>query len=492
MLSISQKSGKRGIFRKRGDGWLWALLMPIAVLVGYLLAVKMVLGIGVFAGFVGAAIILVCMFSPEAGLAINVIYSFFAFHISREFFRDSFPEGVTSNLLIIATFLGLFGKGRNIREHFSQYVQSPVVRIFLINVVYICIELFNPLAHSFEGWYTTARAVLMSALLLFLSYSVFDNYNSIRRFIIVLFIFSGIVGLYGCIQQWKGLADFELSWVSGDPVRYGLIFIGGDYRKFSTMGDPTGFAIVMSSCAAFFIVLLTGKWKTWKRLVLLAGIAVMVLGMAFSGTRTGNAMLLAGIFMFILLTIQKQGTKLFLLLGGLVFLAIMYGPFSGNATVFRFRSTFSGSKDESFNVRETNRKFIQPYIYRHPIGGGLGTTGAYGAAVNPGHELAGFPTDSGYLRKALEIGWLGLLLVVLLYYAVIRAGIRGYFQCTNERARLIYAGATACMFSFYVAEFAQDSIGQITDMVVYYPMIAIILQLKKYEKEINNTITPVT
>jgi cell division protein FtsW (lipid II flippase) len=143
-------------------------------------------------------------------------------------------------------------------------------------------------------------------------------------------------------------------------------------------------------------------------------------------------------------------------------------------------------------VRETNRKFIQPYIYRHPIGGGLGTTGAYGAAVNPGHELAGFPTDSGYLRKALEIGWVGLLLVILLYYAVIRAGIRGYFQCTNERARLIYAGATACMFSFYVAEFAQDSIGQITDMVVYYPMIAIILQLKKYEKEINNTITPVT
>jgi hypothetical protein len=171
-------------------------------------------------------------------------------------------------------------------------------------------------------------------------------------------------------------------------------------------------------------------------------------------------------------------------LGAVLFLALMYGPFGGNQTVIRFRSTFQGTKDESYNVRTQNRHFIQPYIYYHPIGGGLGTTGAYGAQVNPGHPLAGFPTDSGYLRKALEIGWIGLFLVVLLYYSIIRAAIRGYFQCTNKRARSIYAAATACMFSFYVAEFAQDAIGQITDMVVYYPMIGIILQLKNYDKEI--------
>jgi putative inorganic carbon (hco3(-)) transporter len=492
MLPLSEKSGKTAFFRKGRDGWLLSMLMPLAMLLGYLLATKMVVGIGLFAGLIGLAILITCMLSVETGLYINIAYSFFVCHFSRQFFNYDIPVGIGSNVLIIATFLGLFGKKYNVRKDYYQFVKSPVIVLFLINMAYLGIELFNPLMHSFDGWFTTIRALVTSALLLFLAYCVFDNYASIRRFIIIVFVFSALVGLYGCIQQWHGLFDYELWWVSADPVRFGLIFIGGDFRKFSTMGDPTGFAIVMSSCAAFFIVLLTGKWSFRKRLLLLAGIVVMVLGMAYSGTRTGNAMLLGGILMFIMLTIQKAGTRLFLVLGGLVFLAVMFGPFSGNATIYRFRSTFSGSKDESFNVRELNRRYIQPYIYRHPIGGGLGTTGAYGAAVNPGHELAGFPTDSGYLRKALETGWIGLLLVIALYYTVIRAGIRGYFQCTNERVRLIYAGATACMFSFYVAEFAQDSIGQITDMVVYYPMIAIILRLKDFDKGINNSTTPET
>ena len=105
--------------------------------------------------------------------------------------------------------------------------------------------------------------------------------------------------------------------------------------------------------------------------------------------------------------------------------------------------------------------------------------------VNPGHFLAGFPTDSGYLKKALEVGWIGLFLICTLYYCVIRAGIRGYFQCRNEKAKNIYAAATCCMFSFYVAEFAQDAVGQITDIVVYYPMISVILRLKDFEHEIS-------
>jgi hypothetical protein len=460
-----------------------ALLGAVAILLGYLLARKMLLGIGLFAGVVGTAVVLVCMLSTETGLYINIAYSFFAFCLSRLFFNDTFPVGIASNVLIIATFLGLFRRN-DIRENFNQFIRTPVARIFLINLVYICIELCNPLAHSFEGWYATFREVLMTALLLFLAYNVFDNYNSIRRFIITLFFFTCLVAIYGCIQQWHGLFDFELAWVLADPIRFQLIYIAGDFRKFSTMPDPTAFSVVMASCSVFFIIFLTAKWKTWKRLILTIGTVLLILGMSYSGTRTANAMLLGGLIMFILLTIEKRSTIIFLFLAVMAFLLLMFGPFSGNATINRFRTTFSGNKDESFNVREINRKAIQPYIHAHPIGGGLGTTGAFGAAFNPGHFLAGFPTDSGYLRKALEIGWIGLVLVALLYYTVIRAAIRGYFQCTNERARLIYAAATGCMFSFYVAEFAQDAIGQITDIVVYYPMIALILQLKNHEKEI--------
>jgi putative inorganic carbon (HCO3(-)) transporter len=474
----------------RVNRWLVPLLVGVAVVLGYLISQQVTLGVGVFAGVVGLAVVIVCMLNIEVGLYINIAYSFFICHISREFFDYNFPVGIASNVLVIATFLGLFNPRYNIKKSFEEFSRTPVAKIFLINVAFILLELFNPLAHSFEGWYATFRQVAMTALLLFVSYNIFSDWRRIRRFLIYLFVMAIIVAGYGCYQQWHGLSDFELAWVSADPIRFSLIYIAGDFRKFSTMSDPAGFAIDMSSIAAFFIILLTGKWGGWKRTVLILGCMLLLLGMAYSGTRTANAMLLGGLVMFILLTINKRSTIAFGVVATMAFLVLMFGPFSGNPTINRFRTTFSGDKDESYNTRTQNRHFIQPYIYQHPIGGGLGTTGAYGAQVNPGHFLAGFPTDSGYLRKALEIGWIGLFLVLLFYFSIVRAAIRGYFECRNERFKLIYAAAAGYIFSFYVAEYAQDAIGQVTDIVVYYPMIAMILQLKKYDKDIALTQQP--
>jgi hypothetical protein len=160
---------------------------------------------------------------------------------------------------------------------------------------------------------------------------------------------------------------------------------------------------------------------------------------------------------------------------GLVFLFLLYGPYV-NSTIIRFRSSFIGSEDASYKVRDINRAMIQPYIRSHPFGGGLGTSGASGLRFNRGHELAGFPSDSGYLRKAVETGWIGLFLICLLYFFVLKAGIRAYFASKDPKLKVLYAACTAAIFSFYIAEFGQEAIGQITDIVIYYPMIAIILR----------------
>ncbi|MCP6423416.1 hypothetical protein NL463_29335, partial [Klebsiella pneumoniae] len=55
-----------------------------------------------------------------------------------------------------------------------------------------------------------------------------------------------------------------------------------------------------------------------------------------------------------------------------------------------------------------NQKRIQPYILSHPIGGGLGATGVWGVRFAPYSFLANFPPDSGYVRVAVELGWIGL------------------------------------------------------------------------------------
>jgi len=108
---------------------------------------------------------------------------------------------------------------------------------------------------------------------------------------------------------------------------------------------------------------------------------------------------------------------------------------------------------------------------------------------NPTHYLAGFPPDSGYLKKALETGWIGLIIICVLYFVILKNCIRGYFEADEPDIKILYAACCAFLFSFYIADFAQDAIGQITDTVVYYPIIAITLKLRDFAaKDEANTI----
>lgn len=460
------------------NNWVgYTLFFVSAVVFGYLFAHQTLIGIGLISSIIAAAVVIVCLVNTEIGLYINVIYSFFAFAFSRFLFPE-FPTGVASDVLIIATLFSLFIKRVNLKLTFNQFMRSPVVIAITVLFFYLSIELFNPYAHSFDGWYQTFRKLIDAVFLLFIAYKVLDSYASIKRFLTLLFIVCTICGMYGCFQQWHGLFDSERAWVMADETRFALIFIDGDFRKFSTMSDPTAYGIIMASCGVLFSIIALNEKNGRTKFLIVCGLVFMFLGMAYSGTRTANAMAAAGFGMFILLTLDKRSTQIFAVILGCAFAVIMYGPIYGNQTVNRIRSTFNATSDESYKVREVNRAFIQPYIYSHPIGGGLCTTGAAGLHYNPSHYLAGFPPDSGYLKKALETGWIGLIIICVLYFVILKNSIRGYFESKNKNIKIIFAACCGCLFSFYIADFAQDAIGQITDTVVYYPIIALTLRLR--------------
>ena len=478
VISGIEKFWNTSFIDQKLNNWVGYILFFIsAVVFGYLFANQTEAGIGLIAAIISAAILIFCLVNTEVGLYITIIYSFFAFAFARFFYPD-FPTGVVSDILIIATLFSLFIKRVNLKATFNQFMQSPVVIAIAVLFFYLMIELFNPYAHSFDGWYQTFRKLIDAVFLLFIAYKVLDSYKSIKRFLTVLFIVCTICGMYGCLQQWHGLFDSERAWVMADETRFALIFIDGDFRKFSTMSDPTAYGIIMASCGILFSIIALNEKNFRTKLIIITGLIFMFLGMAYSGTRTADAMAAAGFGMFILLTLNKRSTQIFAAILGCAFIVIMYGPIYGNQTVNRFRSTFNATEDQSYKVRETNRAFIQPYIYSHPIGGGLCTTGAAGLHYNPSHYLAGFPPDSGYLKKALETGWIGLIIICVLYFVILKNSISGYFESNNKNIKIIFAACSGCLFSFYIADFAQDAIGQITDTVVYYPIIALTIRLR--------------
>jgi putative inorganic carbon (HCO3(-)) transporter len=464
------------------DNWAGAVIgCLIAVSMGFLLARYTILGLGVFGLAIGLGVIMACLLSPAAGFYVNMVYCLVIYQLNRMFFRDQLQVGMVIDVLGLSILFGYILKGSSVKKDLSEFVRSPIVILIILNFLYGILEIFNPEGHSIQAWVMAVRRALETFVFLFVTYQVMSDVAGVRRYIRFLFLMCVLVALYGCIQQWHGLFDFELSWVMADDIRYGLYFINGQFRKFSTFNDPTSFGAMMAACSVFFIILGLNHRDKGTRRVIFAGVVLMILGMIYSGTRTANVMLLAGLVMYCLLTFERKGTRVFALVMGFMLLAILYVPIYSNYSLNRFRSSFMGAKDESYDVRVQARNYIRPYMLSHPFGGGLMTTNNIGMTMNPGHFLAGFQTDSGYLQLALEIGWIGLALMCVMFYMILKRGVRCYFRTSNEEMKPVYAAGMCSIFTYYVGMFAQNTLGHLEDMAFYYPLIAIFLRYNYYE-----------
>lgn len=464
------------------DNWAGAVIgCLVSVSMGFLLARYTIIGLGVFGLAIGLGVVTACLLSPAAGFYMNMVYCLTVYQVNRMFFHDQLQVGMVIDVLGLAILFGYILKGSSVKKDLSEFVRSPIVILIILNFLYGILEIFNPEGHSIQAWVMAVRRALETFVFLFVTYQVMSDSAGVRRYIRFLFVICVLVALYGCIQQWHGLFDFEVNWVMADDIRYGLYFINGQFRKFSTFNDPTSFGAMMAACSVFFIILALNHRNRGTRRVIFAGVVVMIMGMIYSGTRTANVMLLAGLAMYCLLTFNRKGTRVFALGMGFLMVVILYAPIYSNYSLNRFRSSFMGSKDESYDVRVRARNYIRPYMLSHPFGGGLMTTNNIGMTMNPGHYLAGFQTDSGYLQLALEIGWLGLTLICVMFYMILKRGVRCFFRSSNEEMKPVYAAGVCAIFTYYVGMFAQNTLGHLEDMAFYYPLIAIFLRYNYYE-----------
>jgi cell division protein FtsW (lipid II flippase) len=467
------------IFEQKLNNWFGYLLMlSIAGLLGLALASDLVTGLTLFGVVVAFCLVVLCLRNPETGFFMLMFFCYFSSFFSTLLFGGNLPTGILFDALVLLIFLGLIVRIEKFKPTWRHFVKLPLVAFILFTLCYNLVQIFNPNSRPSSTDVLAFRKFVGYVLILFAAYSLFDNYERIRRYIFALFAISVICAIYGCIQQWHGLFNFELEPILADPHAMGLLFANGEFRKFSTMPDPTAFGILMAVGTVFFLILAIYEKSTKVRVLYVIGSVFMVLGMGYSGTRTANATLVAGVGFFILLNLDKKGTRIFGAVAAVMFVVLLFGPGGNISTIRRFRTTFQGSKDESYKVRVLSRAWIQPYIRSHPIGGGLGTTGFNGAIEHPGHYLANFQPDSSYVKRAAETGWIGLAIVCILYGFTLIEAIKAFFRARDERLRVVYAACASSLFSFYVAEFAQVAIGSITDVIVYYPIVAIILRSK--------------
>jgi len=102
---------------------------------------------------------------------------------------------------------------------------------------------------------------------------------------------------------------------------------------------------------------------------------------------------------------------------------------------------------------------------------------------NPNHYLATFPPDNGYLRIALEQGYIGLILFMTLLFTGLRVGVRNYYRARNPKIRNYLIAFITLAFSVTIALYAQSVTSQMPMYMIFWPVMGFMSRIMDFDYE---------
>lgn len=436
------------------------------------------IGIFITASIIGIPLIIFSIFYLEIGISFIIIFSFFLLGAKR--IMGDIQLGLLMDLLIAVLVFGMFVKQS--KERNWNFSKNPVSYIILFWVLYNLFQVANPTAESTLAWVYTVRSFAgIMAIYFLLTYII--RTEKFIYFLIKIWILLALLGtIWGYYQEYIGFLPFELNWIMESPQRFALLFQAGTFRKFSFFSDPLVYGILLAITATLCFVLATGPFSRAKKIFLILSGLFMMNGMLFSGTRAAFILPVVGLVFYGILTFKKQ--VLLSLIAAGFFLALIINLPTSNPNMVRLQTAFKPTEDASYQVRMKNQAFIRPFILSHPLGGGLGSVGEWGKKFSPWSPLANFPPDSGFVRIAVEGGWLGLLIYSSLLFVVFYVGIKNYLLLKNSKLKVVALGMLIVLFSLTVANYPQEAIGQYPINLLFFVAIAILNVSVNFDKNI--------
>jgi putative inorganic carbon (hco3(-)) transporter len=459
-------------------GWTVIGLIGAALALSGTINSKLPVLIALAAG--GILFVLVALQYPEFGLLATIVLSALTSLPERLFYSFA-PWPVITEALTYLLLIAVIAKQYRLRLDMKRFWRWPITLAFVVLLLYYVLDIFNPQVHNISGVTNFIRKQFGLFTFYFVCYFVINSYRSVVRFMYVWLALVMFIAIYGIKQQWIGFSDKELNWLMMIPERYELFNQSGFVRKFSVLNDPAAFGTLCASSSVFTLVLAVRASSKRKRNLFYLCTVLLVIAGGYSGTRTSNLMLGAGILAYVVFTLSDK--KTYMLVIGVVFFALfmLFGPFRNNLVVLRVKSTFEGTKDASAGLRDINRHRIQPYLHKNPMGGGIGTCGIEGAIYNPTHYLTNFQPDSGYMKILAEQGWIGLLLQLIFYFIFLQRGIYGYFHSKNPEIKTWYIATVTGLFSLLAGQYSQIAIAPYPQILYYIAAMVILYKLKDYD-----------
>lgn len=421
----------------------------------------------IFILIVGIPFALSIIFYPKFGILVLLVAAYFIMWLFR--FGSDFPFGTLMDGLELLLIIGFFISQK--QKPNWEIFKNPISFMILVWIGYNLLEFFNPTAESRLAWVYTIRTVATIMLTYFIFMSQINTVSFIRLIFKIWIGLAFFAALYAFKQEYFGFFNFELATID-TPLQRSLLFIAGHWRKFSIFSDPVAFAYNMVISAILCMVLAMGSIKTYKKVILGFLVFFFMLTMLYSGTRGANPLLPAAIFLLAILKFNYR-VLVFSIISLVFFIVLIFVPTS-NQNLARFQSAFRPSDDASFNVRKINQKRIQPFIQQHPFGGGLGATGTWGVRFAPNSYLAHFPPDSGYVRVAVELGYVGMLVFCTLMFVILKTGIKNYYSIKNPELKNYCLAMVLVVFALNVGNYPQEALVQYPDNLYFYLAVALI------------------
>lgn len=425
-------------------------------------------------------IILYIMFQhPKRCLDVALICGFIAIGATR-YINDA-PFGLTIDFaLLLAIVSALFHT--RLKTDLKK-LNTPLVWLCGIWMLYCTFEIFNPEARSFEAWFYAVRGVaLYMVLTVPLTILFAGKAADLDRFIKIFILFSFLTALWGYKQFFFGLDAAENKWLMEGAYKTHLLF--GKLRIFSFLSDAGQFGAGSALAGVVSTILAVGPFAR-KIKIAFAILAVLFFHcMMLSGTRGALFVPVTG---FMAYFIVSKNIKT-ILIGGMIlggaFVFLKYTTIANNNDqIRRMRSAFNG-EDASLNVRKENQKKFAAYLATRPFGGGIGTSGTWGIRFSPGTFLAQTANDSWYVKIWAETGVVGLTLHVLSILTICAMSVLKIWKVQHPQLKQKLMALFSGFVGVAVASYGNPIFGQIPMGIIIYMSWVYIFLAKNLEKEL--------
>ena len=410
-------------------------IIALALILGYIISSFQILAVGGIIGIIGGIGFLYLMFRYDKFSLYTVLILSFLLPILGRYAPSSIPFGLSIDVILVLGILVLFIK--DYKNLDLKRLKNPVFLLMTVWMLYIVLQIFNPLAYSFEAWFYSMRGIGLYQFLIFiLLYLTFDGKKDLKPFVYTWIALSILGAFWGIKQHVFGVSRAEQRWLDEGGAVTHMLF--GKLRIFSYYYDAGTFGAAMGQISLICGILMISPYFTKKTRIIMGVLALLFFySLMISGTRGALAVPAVGGVLYLILT-----KNLRILIPGLVVIALAFSFLKftkigqSNYEINRLRTSLDPN-NASLNTRVVNRERLTVYLEGKPFGGGLGTTGSWGNRFSPGTWLADFEPDGLYTRIRAETGIIGRNLYVGIWLVILGLGVRLVLRAKESKNKVI-------------------------------------------------------